>query len=816
MKYFTLIFSFNLAIFTSFFVCTLKAQESGAQPSVLLLNLSCNHSHTSQIVYALSDEDNQLWIEEQACHTCQFSPNQARTKIYQSRIYYLLSDLDQVSFELNNSELSLNLNISPEILPLQKIDLNPLCIDTVRPEHPGVYINYDLTLQREDLSHRNYAALLTDLIIFNPWGVGESTQLVQRSRYKNRNYYPHHLNHQREDLVRLNTRWTLDMPEVMSTWRVGDGITSTVIWSGAVRFGGIQYASNFATQPGFVPYPLPAFEGEAIVPSAVNFYLDNQLRSSQQVGGGPFHINGLPVITGASDITVQTQDIMGRDSIVTIPYYVSQQFLQPGLCSFSYEMGIIRHNYGYKSNDYEDFLAVGTFQKGITAYWTGGWHAELQSDQQTFGLNSGFILFNYLESQFALAMSQRKHRIGGLFLAGLRRLTPLYSYGAQVIGTSQDFRQIGFLRHHTPRFIVQANVNYNDPCYGTFGVSYTRRLGRAQQNLFERIDPNYLERMEPEILGLQSKNFLDEINPSISLTTLSYNKTIYKNLFLILNYLHQTGKIKNDTFFASLVWSPFYNHTASFNYERNRDQYEATFAYSKNLPTDNGFGFHLMGSTGRNPHQEADLSLQTDHGLYRALISHIADTNNYELDASGSLLHFMHQTFLSRKIDNSFVLARVPCIEDIAVYYNNQIIGQTNKDGYYLIPQTLPYQDNIISINPVDLPLNTLIGDDALITIPYYRSGAYIEFPVVGVHHLTFSLYYSDQTPVEPGTIVILENGNQYPVGYDGKVFISETDPPSVLSGTINSEDKACYFEADLSQSNEIIQDLGIIQCKAE
>ena len=66
---------------------------------------------------------------------------------------------------------------------------------------------------------------------------------------------------------RLETTYTVDQPQKLTTLHLGDSVTRPGAWGRAVRFGGIQFGTNFNTQPGFIRFPslsaLKAFESVA-------------------------------------------------------------------------------------------------------------------------------------------------------------------------------------------------------------------------------------------------------------------------------------------------------------------------------------------------------------------------------------------------------------------------------------------------------------------------------------------------------------------------------------------------------------------------
>ena len=132
--------------------------------------------------------------------------------------------------------------------------------------------------------------------------------------------------------------------------------------------------------------------GEAALPSTVDLYVDNALRMRRQVPSGPFSIQDLPVSTGQGEARLVVRDILGREQIITQPFYTTSRLLKQGLQDYSYELGFVRRNFGIDSNNYGRFIAVGTHRFGLTEQFTGEVHGELLGNQQTVGLGGVMML----------------------------------------------------------------------------------------------------------------------------------------------------------------------------------------------------------------------------------------------------------------------------------------------------------------------------------------------------------------------------------------------------------------------------------------
>ena len=128
----------------------------------------------------------------------------------------------------------------------------------------------------------------------------------------------------------LESTWTRDKPMQLTRLRFGDAISGASSWGGAVRFGGVQWATDFSLQPGFVTSPRPGISGEAALPSTVELYVDNLLRMRREVPSGPFSIQDLPVINGQGDARLVVRDILGREQVITQPFFTQLKTSEAG------------------------------------------------------------------------------------------------------------------------------------------------------------------------------------------------------------------------------------------------------------------------------------------------------------------------------------------------------------------------------------------------------------------------------------------------------------------------------------------------------
>ena len=86
--------------------------------------------------------------------------------------------------------------------------------------------------------------------------------------------------------IRLDSTWARDQPKQLHKTAIWRCDQRRKYLGGAVRLGGLQWATNFSIQPDFIPFPLPEMSGEVAMPSTVDLYVNNTIahesRSAQR------------------------------------------------------------------------------------------------------------------------------------------------------------------------------------------------------------------------------------------------------------------------------------------------------------------------------------------------------------------------------------------------------------------------------------------------------------------------------------------------------------------------------------------------------
>ncbi|MDB9734787.1 fimbria/pilus outer membrane usher protein [Porticoccaceae bacterium] len=638
------------------------------------------------------------------------------------------------------------------------------------PASPGGFLNYDVSANHAQ--GQTSTSGLLELGGFAGWGTVQTRLLARDLNGK-------------ATAVRLDTTWTRDQPLEVASLRVGDAISGTSSWGGAVRFGGVQWSTNFSTQPGFIAFPLPGVSGEAALPSTVDLYVDSALRMSREVPSGPFSIQDLPVTTGQGDARLVVRDILGREQVITQPFYATPRLLKPGLQEYSYELGFVRRNFGTDSNNYGRPLAVGTHRLGITKHFTGELHGELLGHQQTVGLG-GVLMWpaaGVLSGSFAASHSDRG--VGGLLELGFQRQGRYFSFGANTQLASQRFAKLGLEPEAlAPRQISQMFVNLATTDYGSFRANYT------QQAFRDRTGNKILSAGYSRKVGRQGN-----LTASVTRLLSGDAKTTFNLSFSL----------------------PLGNRTnASINTSAQPGREQAVLQVSRGVPAGSGLGYRLAAGVGDSDRRAAEVSAQNGIGAYNLAVDQFQGQAAFRGSASGGVAFLGGSAFLSRRITDSFAVVQVPDYSGVGIYADNQLVARTDADGNALLPRLRPYQKNTVRIEQADLPLDAQIDAVQLDAVPYFRSGLLLKFPVKRSRGALLTIVLENGEPLPAGAQVQIigdnvEENEAFPTGLRGEVYLTGLAVSNRLR--VTWREQSCEFMLPFPESTDPLPDLGTYIC---
>jgi outer membrane usher protein len=634
----------------------------------------------------------------------------------------------------------------------------------------GGFVNYDLF--GEQVDDRTSLGSILDIGVFGSRGV-VTNSLIGRH------------DDDRREVLRLDSTWTLDLPERLATLRVGDAISASGAWGRSARFGGVQFGTNFSTQPTLVTTPLLYAQGEAIVPSTVDVFVNGRRVANEEVLPGPFTIDRLPPITGAGQMQVVVTDALGREQVISQPYYTGPTLLRTGLSEYSFEAGAIREDYALRSNAYGDLVMAGTFRRGITDRFTAELHAEGQAGgASAAGVDTAWQV-GTLGILTLTAAAGGDDGIGWLGGMGFEHNGPRVNVFARTQHASEDFAQLGTsARSERPKQRSFGGLGFNLGHYGNLQFSYGRQTAWSSPTT--------------ETIGFSH---------SVTLGAYGY-------LGFVASHTISDGS-STDLF---LNWTlPFGDRrTAAMSAQYSPDmtageELEVVASMQQSLPAGAGTGYYVALSSTENA--QLDYFLQGDAGLVGVQYARRNGTDGWRASASGGLAITGAGVMPARRLDQSFAVVEVADYPDMTVYVENQPIGRTDSKGRVLLDALRAYERNAVSIDPKELPLDASLATPAMTVTPAYRSGPVVRFPVVRASAATLRLLQEDGTPVPAGARVTTRN-EQVPVALDGLVYL--TAAAGRHEATADWLGTRCVFTFGRLEQGDPQPDLGNITCRTE
>jgi outer membrane usher protein len=741
--------------------------ESSTAVQNAQLEVHLNEGNLHQTALVLIQPDGRVLVREVDLISWKLRLPATPILTHQNERYILLDDLGLLSYRVDAANQSLRINASTQQLLASNLNANTSIAATPRMTAAGSFLNYDVATQRTQ-SRETVGALL-DLGIFANGGV-LTTQILNRQLSANGKY------------IRLESTLTMDRPEQRASLRLGDAISRGGAWGRPVRFGGIQWGTNFATQPDFVTFPTPHITGAAALPSTAEVFINNVRTYKSDIQAGPFSINQLPVMTGQGEVKMVVRDLLGREQVIVQPYYAARTLLRRGLDDFSYEFGAARNNFSSTSNDYGQWLMAGTRRYGFTEKFTGEFHGEMGAGHQTAGLAGTLLLSDVGVLDTAIAASRSDLGSGGLLALGFDRQMPRLSFGLRTQLATEQFHQLG-LAAGVPAPLRQttAQVGWSAAPYGSVGLGYTRMDNRGQ--------------------------------PSNEIVSASYSRTFTRDWSLGLYLFKSINDAKNYAVGVMLTHALSKHTTASVSVNQRNGPDSTQLQLQRNLPVGSGVGYRVLAGSGGSERVEGALNLQNEHGTYALQVSRLHDVDSYRASASGGIAVLGGQAFLARRLGDSFAVVRVPGYPNVQVYAENQPVGRTNSSGTALVPGLRPYQKNRIGIEQGDLPLDASVGALEINAVPFYRSGYNLVFPIEKARGAMLRVVMADGKAVPAGAQVhIVGREEIFPVAMDGQVYLSGLTRLNKIEVTWDGS--RCKFQVPYLDTDSPLPDLGNFLCR--
>jgi outer membrane usher protein len=649
--------------------------------------------------------------------------------------YVRLGDLPSLSVRFDPRRQELDLQVADTGMERQVLDLSRVPKTSIQPSAPGAYLNYDAVMQFSGGATYFGSQLGLGTPVLS--GDLSTTGILRAGNFG-----------LGSDFISLDTAYLREFPDDLTEIKIGDSISRGSSWSNPLRFGGLQWGTNFAIQPGYVSYPTANFAGQAALPSTLDVYINDALRYRGDVNQGPFQLNQIPTVTGGGEAQVVLTDMLGRQQVVALPFYVDTSILREGVSDFSYEAGFLREGYGIVSADYGDLLLSATRRYGITNNFTIEGHAEATTNRGATGAALTSVFAPIGEFQQDLAVAQGPGGTGWLAGLGYSRQSGSWSVGFHQTWQSQAFNTgaVSFSQESMPqREQTQANIGINLDDAGSLSFTAARQRYEAEAKA---------------TIGSAT-------------WTLPITDRAFVNAYAL--YTRQGEGSTTVGLTLTFLFGGSYSGTVDSSIDDHRLTTNTQFRHTPAGVT--GWDYGATVSTGEISREEADVTRRTTFGDFGAAIDQEQGATAGRLTATGGVALVDGGLFATRSINDAFGLVSVPGYAGVTVTQDNRPIGVTDADGDLFVPTLLSNNPNRIGLASADLPVDVDIDTLETTVTPGYHGIAKIDFRARQSPMRLVVVNGEDGKPVQPGIEVDrVVDGKKFRSGFGGEVYL-EGDP---------------------------------------
>ena len=742
----------------------------------MIFEIKINGRPASEFAHVVQMDDGKLYASADLFHQWRLPVPEFGGRRYGGETVYRLDRLDGVTWQINPTEQILNLTAAPSSFTQTLISAQTRPQVNAEEPAPGLFFNHQLVFSH--LDRTSGLAGLFEPGFFSPLGVATS-------RFAARDFTT------AAAPIRLDTKLVREFPSRMATLTVGDSFSSINPWARQVTYGGIRWASDFSTQPAFVPIVLPNLAGQAAQPSTVDIFVNGVRTSQTHVDPGPFAINSVPVITGQGEVQMVVTDVLGRQQIITQPYISARELLRPGVNEYTYEAGILRRNFGVVSSQYGSLFLDGQHRHGFTDRFTLDGRIEASGKEQTGSIGAEYGLLPLGTIGGGVAGSESALGPGALGYLLLQRRARLLGISASVQVASSTFQQLGMAPgERAPKVQAQLQLSESLGRRSSFSVGYLRQQNRS---FLSATQPQ-----KPDFAGITSAY------------TLRVGSRVYLSAAANLSQSFKNASSATLSLIIPLGGRTIASATSNI---REDGTHTSTIQYTQQPPIGTGFGYRVRTDVADQNRYDAGLTYQSNSGALDVEASEIHSQVSSRITETGSVV-MMHGQFVPAPwLNSSFAVVQVPDSSGVRVFANNQYIASTSRRGLVVLPVLAPYNRNTVRLDDQGVPLDVGVDLDEKTVVPRSRTGVFLKFNTTHVAGALFALVTEKGDPIPAGAEVTVEGADTvYTVALRGEVYIPDVSFPARLR--VRWTGQSCVANIENNESREPLPKIGPVTCK--
>ena len=575
---------------------------------------------------------------------------------------------------------------------------------------------------------------------------------------------------------------------------LGDFSTSGSFFE-TVPLRGVMLKSDERMLPWSIKGYAPQISGIAYSNATITIAQNNNIIYEKNVPPGEFRITDLIAPGLGGDLEVTIRESNGIVKKFKVPYSSLPQLVRKGHINYSLAVGKIRH---YASMNVPGLLESGLrygLLQNLTIY--GG--SRLTTDKSYFSMNGG-VAFNAFPGAISIELTQSSINDEALATKNNLRDNSRVKVGlAKKISETDTFVNVSGYYHLGDSF-----YSLNDFLAAKETKNYlANRNNSLEVTLSQQLMPGW---GEFSLIGLwEKKNYSDGWGGRSSYLLGYRNNYDFVNYSLSVNKTYTAFGNSDTAFFANVSMPlgytkkspPVLRAAVSYNNEQAKLTTSVNGSHQgKNYSS--GFSSYFSQTSTK----QSDFGINVSHTdtVLQKGISFNQRKNGYGFSGavSGAVLVHAEGVQLAPYLGDTVALLKAHGGEGATVSGN--IYSKIKKNGYGLLPNLSPYEENRLSLDTKGSPLGFDTGDDEYIIVPTAGAVIKVEYKSNAQYKNNFLARVKDVNgKVLPfGTRIQDEKGKTLGmVGQAGIVIISLPDKwqPVVAKWKKDNKTKSCYIE---------------------
>lgn len=321
-------------------------------------------------------------------------------------------------------------------------------------------------------------------------------------------------------VTRLESRYTINLPEAEEQLRIGDTVSTPGLWGSTVRYGGVQFGTRTKPREDVLYSERLATSGMAVLPTAADALFASIGDSDTLLSRQNLSLSGAPKFSDQNAVNFVARDSFGRSEAMSVPLVSQTRLVESGCSDFAVGLGKVREDYAFTSNEYGPVFANTTVACAAPLGFTIEGHGEYLADQvSALGLGLARRLGPIGTASLAFASSATEIGSGWLARVGFEHQSSLLNFAIRTRMQSREFREIGSLWVEDPimrRNLASVGMNIGEDASVAIAYAAQTTWARERADIFSLNQKMNVGR--GSILVTAGHSFAEEIGSSIFLS----------------------------------------------------------------------------------------------------------------------------------------------------------------------------------------------------------------------------------------------------------------------------------------------------------